>query len=138
MVNSFGYTYPIRLLRSRPYDEDDLIDGVTMEDLRQYNDARLEQEIIEEFNRQQKLFEDVENNCHKLFLQVTNSGNSPGSSIYVTLFFPPELLVYSESDCADVNQPKALDMPGDPVEKALNIEYHNQWEGVSQRPGRRT
>ena len=35
VVNSFGYTYPIRLLRSRPYDEDDLIDGVIMEDLRQ-------------------------------------------------------------------------------------------------------
>lgn len=125
-VHSFAYDSPAGLLRSRPYNEDDLIDGVTREDLRRYNELRPEQEEIDRFNRQQKLYEDVENNCHKLFFIVKNSGDEPGSSIYATLFFPPELLAYSEYDCTKVREPKALDMPEDPVEKALNSEYQNR------------
>lgn len=127
-VRSFTYNYPNGLLRSRRYDEDDLIDGVTMEDLLKYNEALPDQDEIEEFNREQRLYENVENNSHKAFFRLKNTGAVSGTSIYITLHFPPEILVYSEYDCSDVRKPKKPDMPEDPVEKALNAKHRNELE----------
>lgn len=134
-AHSFAYTYPSGLIHARRYDEDDLIDGVTMEDLRRYNESLPEQEEIEDFNKQQKLYEDVESNSHKVFFQVKNSGDAPGTSIYVTLYFPPEILVYSEYDCDLVREPEKLDMPEDPVEKAISARYQNRLEHYMEHLG---
>ena len=129
---SYVYEYPQGLVWSRPYDEDDLIDGVTLEDIRQYNEALPDQELIDEFNRQQRLYENVQENNHKVYLSLENIGNAPGTSIYITLFLPSELLAYSENGCACVREPEELDMPEDPVRKAMDADYYRQsglWAG---------
>lgn len=127
-VLSYTYTYPAGLLRARPYDEGDLIDGVTIEDIHKYNEALPDKELIDEFNNQQKLYENVQENSHEVYLSLENIGNAPGTSVYITLFLPPELLVYSKNDCACVHEPEELDMPEDPVRKAMDADYYSQLE----------
>jgi len=117
---SYHFEYPCGLVYPRRYNlEEDLIEGVTAEDLLNYNKALPDQKVIDKYNREQRLYECSQENCHRVFLSLENTGKARGTSIYITLFLPEGILAYSEYDCKQIKEPKRIKLPEDPIEKAL-------------------
>jgi len=129
----YKYSYPIGTLYRRVLSEDDLTELsesddkllteiaalVSVADIHQYNDDLPSEEEVDEFNKQQALYENAQNNAYLFFLELKNIGQAKGNTVFVDLVFPPEILIYRDYRVKDIKKPRNRpQMPQDPFEKA--------------------
>ena len=129
--------------------EDDLIDDVkelvTAQDLQLYNDELPTQEEIDDYNSRNTLYGNAQKNAHCFRLGITNNGTGKANDISVDLVFPNGLLAYYDYDIEDIEKPKALTLPDNPILKAFDklytsktprsvvlplVQYSSQWENI--------
>lgn len=130
---TYAFKYPNGLITYRELTSEDIFDEikelVTVEDIEAYNEALPSKDEIDVYNKQQKLYEDVQNNCYDFSLSVSNIGNTKANEIFVDLKFPKEILVYRENDAERVKQPdKTPDMPRNPIWKAMDEKNKKQMQ----------
>lgn len=121
---TYKYEYPHGLITWKELSQDDIFDKieqyVTIDDINEYNEALPPKEEVEEYNRQQRLYENAQNNCYAFKLSLENIGNSKANDIYIDMYFSKEILVYYEDDIKSIKGPdKKPQMPENPVWKAI-------------------
>ena len=146
----YKYQRPERNIHVRPLTvEDDLIDEVkelvTIQDLQLYNDELPTQEVIDDYNSRITLYGNAQKNAHCFRLGITNNGNAKANDISVDLMFPNGLLAYYDYDIEDIAKPKDLNLPDNPIWKALDKlhtskmpgsivaslrQFSSQWENI--------
>ena len=131
----YKYTGPGGLIRRNELSEDDIVeeiaDKVTVEDIVAYNNALPSEEEVNVYNKQQKLYEDAQNNCFDFKLSISNVGASMANEIYVDLEFPDEILVYRESEYENIRAPKEVPtVPENPVRRAYEVIEKEKYKAV--------
>lgn len=121
---SYKFKNPDGLITYRRLSEEDIFDAiaeyVTIDDINEYNDALPDEEVVNTFNKQQKLYENSQNNRYDFKLLIGNVGNVKANEIYVDLYLPPEILVYNIDRVKLIKEPdKKPDMPKNPIWKAI-------------------
>lgn len=140
-VLSVKYTPPLNTIYYRPIGEDELesevyvidlngskkrissMEGVTVGDIRAYNEALPPESEIREYNLKNELYQNAQHNCLDYFLCVSNTGTALANTIAVKLLFPPEVLVYPDWKIGDIKKPKMPAMPENPFDKILEKRY---------------
>lgn len=120
----FKYQSPDGNIHVHPLTvEGDLVDEikelVTEQDLQAYNDELPTQEEITEYNDRNSLYENAQKNAHCFRLAITNNGHGKANNVYIDLQFPNELLAYYNYDIEDIEKPEKVNLPENPVQKAL-------------------
>ena len=120
----YKYKSPSGLITYRRLSEDDLFediaDSVTIDDINAYNEALPPEEEVRAYNKELKLYEDAQNNCHDFKLSISNVGAAMAHEIYVDLELPEGILVYKEDATEDIDEPdERPKMPENPVWKAI-------------------
>ena len=117
----FQYEPPNGLIYSNSIDEKEVGQGVTVEEIREYNSALPSREKIREYNEQQSLYENTKKNCYEFSIEIENIGKCTAKNISAIFKFPPELLVYYDYEIEDIEEPEALELPKNPfVKKIMN------------------
>ena len=142
--DKFKYRWPAGLLHRRELSERDIeeiiADKVTIDDVKAYNEKLPSIEIVEEFNSQQKLYENAQNNCWNMQIKISNSGKTVGRSVSIDIDLPDGILVYHDYDIKDISAPRSIpEMPKNPVIDAYN-ELHesrmmNHYQAFSKEFG---
>jgi len=98
-------------------EEPELIDyrQRIIEAIKAYNSALPSQQAYDEYNSKMLRFWNLTKNSHKVTISIENFGTSPANDVTVELSFPPELLVFDDYGIEDVDEPKKLDMPQNPL-----------------------
>lgn len=116
----FKHTPPDGLIYARQLDEEnDLVDGITIDDIRNYNDQLPEESVIKKYNTELALYENANNNCNRMKVIITNTGDAKGTDVYIDLFFPNELLSYRDYKVEDIKKPTRPKIPKNPIHKVL-------------------
>lgn len=106
-----------------PLNENNLTDEirniVTIKELNRYNENLPTQEEIDLFNEKNILYNNSINNKINFCVSVENIGKIKANEIYIDFYFPPELLVYSDDDIENIEEPSELNFPIDPIQEAL-------------------
>lgn len=113
------------LIRYEKLSEEDIFEDiaeyVTVDDIKKYNQALPSKEEVDDFNEQQKLYENAQKNCYDFKLSIGNTGVAKANDIYIDLYFPKEILVYKVDDVKKIKEPeKKPDMPENPIWKAID------------------
>lgn len=130
----YKYKYPEGNIYAHPLNvEDDLVDEikelVTEQDLQLYNDELPTQEEIDDYNRKNMLYENAQENTHCFRLGIANNGNGKANDISIDLKFPNGLLAYYDYDIEDIEKPKVLELPENPVWKAIDKIHPHKMPG---------
>lgn len=120
----YEFKHPQGLIVYKELSEDDIFediaDMVTVDDITAYNEALPSKDEIDEYNEQQRLYENSQNNCHNFHLIIDNIGNAKANDVYVDLYFPEGVLVYYKDDIEDIKKPQDKpQIPENPIWKAM-------------------
>lgn len=128
-VTGLRYTYksPEGNIHVLPLNIQDIIeevkDDVTEANLQAYNDNLPSQKEIDNYNKLNSLYENANKNAHYFSLEIGNVGNCKANDIFIDLNFPDELFAYYDYDIEDIEKPKKLDLPENPIETAYRRKY---------------
>jgi hypothetical protein len=87
------------------------------EEIIKYNDALPMQAEYDSYNLKLTRFVNMTENRHNVYISLTNDGTAIANNIAITLWFPPELLVFDDYDINLVTEPNEIKIPIDPIEK---------------------
>jgi len=124
----FAYEPPTGAIYRRELSEEDIeediADTVTIEDINRYNDELPSVEEVDEYNAKMKLYENAQNNCLNMRIEIENTGKTVGRNIHVDVYFPDGVLVYKDYLVEDISEPRDVPvMPKNPVEEAYEELY---------------
>lgn len=123
----YSYRRPegkIRPLNSKTDLPERLKSYVTEQDIQTYNDNLPSQSKINEFNIRNELYENTQKNAHCFCVEINNNGNEKANNIFVDIHFPDGLLAYYDYDIEEIEKPKQLALPENPITKACNSLYN--------------
>lgn len=111
----YGYRYaPI----SKENVEQYLWPYLTKDSIKKYNEALPDQETVDQYVDEMKVYEAIQKGGIALGLQVINLGTAKAHDVRIEVTVPEDFLIFDMDDMEKIEEPTAPVLPENPVEKA--------------------
>jgi len=96
-----------------------LLEYVSEEDIKKYNDAIPKQADLDKYNDECEKIYKIKNFSSPLVIEVSNRGSSKANNVFIDINFPESLFIYEKNE--EYNEPESI-IPFNPIRRA-QAEY---------------